>query len=91
MLLEKGGETRVLRVRIEHTAFLEASLHYRSTYKKWRECFWQLFVPLCQIPLSVRDDMRLVHGMFYSQTNLKNFVELELMFAYMYSIAEMWC
>lgn len=54
--------------------------------------FLAAFCPsICQIPLSVRDDMRLVHGMFYSQTNLKNFVELELMFAYMYSIAEMWC
>lgn len=69
MLLEKGGKTRVLRVRIEHTVFLEASLHYRSTYKNGGN-FLAAFCPfICQMPLSTRDDMKLVHGMFYSQTN----------------------
>lgn len=48
--LGEGGKAGVLRVRTEHTAFLQASIHCRLTSKKWREWFLQLFVSaLCQM------------------------------------------
>lgn len=48
--LGEGEKARVFRVRIEHTAFLKASIHYRLTFKKWRERLLELFVSaLCQM------------------------------------------
>lgn len=63
----RRGQVRVLRVSIEHTAFLQASVHYRLTLKNWRECFFAAFC-LCSmsnVP-SVRHAMRLTHCMLSS-------------------------
>jgi len=43
--LGEGQKIGVLRVRIKHTALLRSSVHYRLTFKKWRE--WRGFAAFC--------------------------------------------